>query len=102
VGDGASVINQPCADCIDEGKYIYAHGLYPPAAAATSPEKVDLNANYSVSPRHFGKANIVFMDGHVAARGAVEVNRCNNTWDGDGIAGPCRVGSKHPKFDIRN
>jgi prepilin-type N-terminal cleavage/methylation domain-containing protein len=29
-------INQPCADCIDEGKYIYGHGLVPPAAAATN------------------------------------------------------------------
>jgi hypothetical protein len=38
------------------------------------------------------------MDGHAAARDAREVNRCNNYWDGDGLAGPCRVGNKHPKY----
>ena len=95
----AKGIPGPCADCIDDGKYIYGHGLDPPAAAASSPDKVDLNAAYSVSPRHFGKANIVFMDGHVASRDAVEVNKCLNYWDGDGIAGACRVGKTNPKFN---
>ena len=68
-------------------------------AGATSPDKVDLKANYSVAGRHFGKANIVFMDGHVAAREAVEVNKCLNYWDGDGIGGACRVGKSNPKFN---
>jgi prepilin-type N-terminal cleavage/methylation domain-containing protein/prepilin-type processing-associated H-X9-DG protein len=89
----------PCADCLDEGKYIYGHGIYPPSTAATDPTKVDLNAAYSVSGRHFGKANIVFMDGHVAARNAVDVNKCNNYWDGNGIDGPCRVGKTDPKYN---
>jgi prepilin-type N-terminal cleavage/methylation domain-containing protein/prepilin-type processing-associated H-X9-DG protein len=88
----------PCANCLDEGKYIYGHGIVPPAVAATSPDKVDLNAKYSVSGRHFGKANIVFMDGHVSSKDAVEVNKCNNYWDGDGISGACRVGTKNPKY----
>jgi prepilin-type processing-associated H-X9-DG protein len=91
-------IVRPCADCIDGGKYIYAHGLVPPAAAAADPSSVDLSANWSVSPRHHGMANLVFMDGHAKAVDAVTVNRCNNYWDGDGIAGPCRVGMAHPKF----
>jgi prepilin-type N-terminal cleavage/methylation domain-containing protein/prepilin-type processing-associated H-X9-DG protein len=89
----------PCADCL-EGGYNYGHGIIPPATYATDPAKVNLNAGYSVSDRHFGKANIVFMDGHVASRDAVEVNRCNNYWDGDGIGGPCRVGKTNPKYDI--
>jgi prepilin-type N-terminal cleavage/methylation domain-containing protein/prepilin-type processing-associated H-X9-DG protein len=88
----------PCADCIDEGKYIYGHAIVPPASYATDPANVNLAAGYSVSGRHFGKANIVFMDGHVAAKDAVEVNKCNNYWDGDGISGACRVGNKHPKY----
>lgn len=96
-GAPPSVI-RPCADCVDEGKYIYAHGLIPPAAAATDPNNVDLTAFWSVSPRHHGKANLVLMDGHAQAIDAVTVNRCNNYWDGDGLAGPCRVGSTHPKF----
>jgi prepilin-type N-terminal cleavage/methylation domain-containing protein/prepilin-type processing-associated H-X9-DG protein len=95
-------INQPCADCIDEGKHIYAHGLVPPAAAAANPNNVNLVANWSVSPRHQGKASVVFMDGHAKAVDAATVNRCNNTWDGDGIAGDCRVGAKHPRYSIAN
>jgi prepilin-type N-terminal cleavage/methylation domain-containing protein/prepilin-type processing-associated H-X9-DG protein len=95
-------INQPCADCIDEGKYIYGHGLVPPAAAATNPNNVRLDANWSVSPRHQGKASIVFMDGHAKAVDAATVNRCNNYWDGDGIAGDCRVGTRHPRYSVAN
>jgi prepilin-type N-terminal cleavage/methylation domain-containing protein/prepilin-type processing-associated H-X9-DG protein len=91
---------RPCADCIDEGKYIYAHGLIPPAAAASDPNNIDLTANWSVSPRHHGKANIVFMDGHAKAVDATAVNRCNNYWDGDGLAGDCRVGTNHPRYSI--
>jgi len=87
----------PCADCLD-GDGIYGHGLIPPAAAATSPANVNLAANYSASARHFGKANIVFMDGHVASQDAVEINKCNNYWDGDGAGGACRVGTTNPKY----
>jgi prepilin-type N-terminal cleavage/methylation domain-containing protein/prepilin-type processing-associated H-X9-DG protein len=97
-----ATIRQPCADCLDDGKYIYGHGLVPPAAAAKDSVSVDLAANWSVSPRHQGKANVVFMDGHAKAMDAVTLNRCNNPWDGDGFAGDCRVGSKHPRFSLAN
>lgn len=86
-----------CADCID-GQYLYGHGLIPPAAAANDPSQVNLEANYAVSARHFGKANIYFMDGHARALEAQEVNRCNNEWDGDGAAGSCRVGENNPRY----
>jgi prepilin-type N-terminal cleavage/methylation domain-containing protein/prepilin-type processing-associated H-X9-DG protein len=93
-------INQPCADCLDEDKYIYGDGLVPPSAAVNDPAKVNMNSNWLVSPRHQGKASLVFMDGHAKAMDAVTINSCNNYWDGDGAAGPCRVGSKHPKYSL--
>jgi prepilin-type N-terminal cleavage/methylation domain-containing protein/prepilin-type processing-associated H-X9-DG protein len=95
-----ATINQPCADCIDEGRYIYGHGLVPPSAAARNPQSVNLNVNWVVSPRHHGKANLVFMDGHARAVNAGTVNRCNNYWDGDGIAGDCRVGAGHRLYSL--
>lgn len=88
----ARLQGQPCADCIDESKYVYAHGLIPPASAATTPANVNMATNYSVSSRHQGKATLLFMDGHAKVYDANEVNKCNNLWDGDGAAGPCRVG----------
>jgi prepilin-type N-terminal cleavage/methylation domain-containing protein/prepilin-type processing-associated H-X9-DG protein len=95
-----AAIGSVCADCLDEGKYIYGHGLVPPAAAATKPESVRLDANWSISPRHQGKGNVVFMDGHAKAMDAETLNRCNNWWDGDGSAGDCRVGAKHPRYSL--
>jgi len=95
-----ATLHQPCADCIDEGKYIYGHMLVPPSAAARDPSRVDPNANWSASPRHHGKANLVLMDGHAKAVDALTLNRCNNYWDGDGLAGDCRVGDKHPRFSL--
>jgi len=83
---------RPCADCIEEGRYVYAHGLIPPASAATSPASVNQDANYSIAARHYGKGTLLFMDGHAKAADTREVNKCNNLWDGLGQAGPCRVG----------
>lgn len=82
-------INQPCADCIDEGRYIYAHIVVPSSATAS---------DYPVSGRHQGKAGLLFMDGHVRSVDAAAVNACNNYWDGDGLAGDCRKGARSPRF----
>ncbi len=87
-----ALLDGPCADCLDENRYIYGHGLVPPASAATNPANVNLNVNWSVSGRHYGKGTLLFMDGHAKATDAVEVNKCNNLWDGDGAAGNCRIG----------
>jgi len=92
----------PCANCIEEGRFIYGHALYPPSVNVSTPAAVNITpstSTYLVGGRHFGKANIVFMDGHVSSKNSDDVNKCNNYWDGDGIGGACRVGKTNPKFN---
>jgi prepilin-type N-terminal cleavage/methylation domain-containing protein len=93
--------NNPCADCIEQGKYIYAHQVHPGSAYAKHNKfgelpvpSVDLYAGYPPSERHFGNSSTVLVDGHAKAMKFREISACNNWWDRRGKDGPCRTGYK--------
>jgi len=81
-----AVLNQPCADCLNEGggSFVYGHRANP----------TSLGQPYLVSQRHAGGANAVFVDGHAKTMKFHALNDCNNWWDGNGADGPCRKGAK--------
>jgi len=94
-----AVINQPCADCIEEGRYIYGHGIIPPSAFANGgmpgtspPAVVNLNQGYRVGIRHQGGANVLYLDSHAKWVRQERLVQCNNLWDALGESPPCRVG----------
>jgi prepilin-type N-terminal cleavage/methylation domain-containing protein/prepilin-type processing-associated H-X9-DG protein len=81
-------INQPCADCLNEGGrgYIFGYRANPTSLSAAYPTPV--------AKRHFGRPNAVFVDGHAKNMQFNVLDDCNNWWDGNGADGPCRKGMK--------